>query len=60
MSETFDCPFCGSHMIAVCDEESDGERRWFVRCTQCCSSTGHYDSHEGAIDAWNTRVEVKP
>ncbi len=60
MSETLDCPFCGSSMIGICDEESQEHRLWFVRCADCCASTGHYCDRDDALKAWNIRAEVKP
>jgi len=47
------CPFCGRQQLRIKNSSNWG---WFVSCG--CHAVGPgKDSREGAIKAWNTRVE---
>ena len=52
------CAFCGSALVAECSETDDelGATWRFVRCTECCSHSGYYQSRYEALKAWNRRA----
>lgn len=50
------CPFCGADVAKVADwSDVDGKEYW-VFCQQCAAATGHCETREGAIEAWNRRA----
>lgn len=49
------CPFCGSEKLKV---KSSGRWGYFVAC-ECHAVGPNFSSREGAIDAWNTRLEPR-
>ena len=54
MSDTREaCPFCGKRNNQV---KHSGRWGWFVSC-QCAAVGPSAGSKQGAIDAWNRRVE---
>lgn len=61
-SELKQCPFCGSEAEVFKDVtfkaetgEKIGKIKFFVWCTEC-SALVNGDTEEGAIEAWNRRV----
>lgn len=57
MSDLLPCPFCGGEAR----EEQSNRGDWFLRCSSCCSSGGHYRETDKAkaIAAWNCRAPAQ-
>lgn len=55
VAELRECPFCGTKATI---EDFPGEGEWTIRCVNgACWATIHgHDRADGAIAAWNTRV----
>ena len=57
MSELKPCPFCGSEADIITGESLHGERLYGVMCNCCTGRTDLFDTEDGAVDSWNSRVE---
>ena len=63
LSDLKPCPFCrGKARVReknVSPVLGEPYIRYRIRCDGCMVSSGWYDSAEGAIEAWNRRVDSK-
>ena len=55
------CPFCGSKKIHADGWwnglDGDESKGWnYMICSKCCAHGGLRDTHEEAMEAWNTRA----
>ena len=60
MNELKSCPFCSSQDLTVKNNaflhQAVSGKAWDVECNNCGSRTGHYNTKNEAIIAWNTRA----